>query len=130
MILTFWRMFNFSHFTRNSIEKYLPNDHRCQSLLEHGNEIDVKTSFYQHSLQELQELFGQNGLAPSGPGLLFNWHYKKRKTEPCHVDLAKKSIAFVAENFHFDLPQIDTIQASTDKIVKFLYMLHDGQKVE
>jgi len=90
----------------------------------------VKTSFYQYTLKELKELFQQNNLPASGPGLLFNWHYKKRKSEPCTADLAKKSIAYVAQNLTFDLPVIDTIQASTDKTVKFLFKLQDGQKVE
>lgn len=90
----------------------------------------VKTSFYQHTLTDLQKIFLQHKLPPAGPGLLFNWHYKKRKTESCLKDLAKKSIEFVRENFSFDLPLIDTIQESEDKTVKFLFKLHDGQKVE
>lgn len=90
----------------------------------------MKTSFYQYSLPELQELFLKNRLPASGPGLLFNWHYKKRKTEACHIDLAKKSIAFIAENLEFTLPTIDTLQESNDKTVKFLFKLQDGFKVE
>lgn len=90
----------------------------------------VKTSFYQYTLPQLKELFAQNCLPPSGPGLLFNWHYKKRKTEVCEVDLAKKSIAFIDSNLAFDLPDIHTIQESSDKTVKFLFRFSDGQKVE
>lgn len=90
----------------------------------------MKTSFYQYPLSELQELFRVHGLPATGPGLLFNWHYKKRKTEPCLTDLAKKSIAFISENMIFDLPVIHTIQASTDKTVKFLFELQDGLKIE
>jgi hypothetical protein len=67
----------------------------------------MKTSFYQHSLSDLKTLFEKNDLPPSGPGLLYNWHYKKRKAEPCLIDLAKKSIQFVADQFDFDLPEID-----------------------
>jgi 23S rRNA (adenine2503-C2)-methyltransferase len=90
----------------------------------------MKTSFYQYSLADLKALFDQNGLSPSGPGLLYNWHYKKRKTDPCVADLAKKSRQFVAERFDFNLPEIDQTQDSTDKTVKFLFKLQDGQKVE
>ena len=90
----------------------------------------VKTSFYQHSLSDLQDIFLQHKLPASGPGLLYNWHYKKRKTETCTIDLAKVSIEYVRENFTFDLPVIDTIQESDDKTVKFLFKLSDGQKVE
>jgi 23S rRNA (adenine2503-C2)-methyltransferase len=71
-----------------------------------------------------------HGLPPSGPGLLFNWHYKKRQLNPCLIDLAKKSIDFVANNLSFDLPNIDVIQESQDKTVKFLMKLHDGYKIE
>lgn len=90
----------------------------------------MKPSFYQYSLTDLQELFRANELPPSGPGLLFNWHYKKRQFNPCVVDLAKKSIDFVASNLSFVLPQLDIIQESQDKTVKFLMALHDGLKVE
>jgi len=90
----------------------------------------MKTSFYQYSLADLKALFDQNGLSPSGPGLLYNWHYKKRKTDPCVADLAKKSRQFVAEQFDFNLPEIDQTQDSADKTVKFLFKLQDGLKVE
>lgn len=89
-----------------------------------------KRSFYQFTLTELQELFDQNSLPSSGPALLFNWHYKKRMIEPCETDLAKVSRAFVAEQLDFYLPEIDLIQESADKTVKFLFKLHDNLKVE
>lgn len=90
----------------------------------------VKTSFYQHSLSDLQDIFLQHKLPASGPGLLYNWHYKKRKTESCSKDLAKVSIEYVRDHFTFELPEIHTIQESEDKTVKFLFRLSDGQKVE
>jgi 23S rRNA (adenine2503-C2)-methyltransferase len=90
----------------------------------------MKTSFYQYNLQELQALFKEHALPESGPSLLFNWHYKKRKSEACHIDLAKKSIAFLNEHMSFHLPVIDSIQNSEDKTVKFLFKLHDELKVE
>ncbi len=90
----------------------------------------MKTSFYQYPLSDLQELFKANELPPSGPGLLFNWHYKKRQFAACTVDLAKKSIEFVATHLNFDLPQVDVVQESQDKTVKFLMRLQDGLKVE
>ncbi|MBA2404828.1 MAG: 23S rRNA (adenine(2503)-C(2))-methyltransferase RlmN, partial [Bdellovibrionales bacterium] len=90
----------------------------------------MKTSFYQYTLPELQALFKGHDLPPTGPGLLFNWHYKKRKSGPCLTDLAKKSIAFIEQHMTFDLPTIDTIQESSDKTVKFLFKLQDGLKVE
>ncbi|MBL7664311.1 MAG: 23S rRNA (adenine(2503)-C(2))-methyltransferase RlmN [Bacteriovoracaceae bacterium] len=90
----------------------------------------MKTSFYQYTLLELQQLFGQHKLPPSGPSKLFNWHYKKRQTEMCQVDVAKMSLVFLRSNLTFDLPEIDTVKLSEDKTVKFLFKLHDGQKVE
>lgn len=89
-----------------------------------------KPSFYEFTLKELQELFKTNNLPPSGPSLLYNWHYKKRQTIPCEVDLAKVSRAFVSENFDFTLPEIDVVKESQDKTVKFLFKLKDGGKVE
>lgn len=91
---------------------------------------NLKTSFYQHSLADLQELFQKQDLPPSGPGLLYNWHYKKGKKDSCLTDLAKVSIEFVKNHFHFTLPSIDKVQLSEDKTVKFLFELEDGKKVE
>jgi 23S rRNA (adenine2503-C2)-methyltransferase len=89
-----------------------------------------KTSFYQFTLEELQELFKWSNLPPTGPALLFNWHYKKRMAGPCIDDLAKVSRQFVAENLDFTLPQIDLVHESQDKTVKFLFKLKDNLKVE
>lgn len=90
----------------------------------------MKTSFYQFTLNDLQTLFKTNNLPPSGPGLLFNWHYKKLQTTPCLIDLAKASIAFIQEQMDFYLPEIDTVKESEDKTVKFLFKLKDGEKIE
>jgi 23S rRNA (adenine2503-C2)-methyltransferase len=90
----------------------------------------IKRSFYQFSLNDLQELFAQNNLPPSGPSLLFNWHYKKRRSEFCTIDLAKKSQDFLLANMTFHLPAISTVHQSEDKTVKFLFQLQDGSKVE
>jgi 23S rRNA (adenine2503-C2)-methyltransferase len=90
----------------------------------------MTTSFYQYSLDELQNLFKLHNLPPSGPGLLFNWHYKKNRRTPCYLDLAKRSIDFVAEHLTFALPEIDDLHQSDDKTVKFLFKLSDGKKVE
>lgn len=87
-------------------------------------------SFYQYTFEELNELFKTHELPPTGPALMFNWHYKKRMTEPCTIDLAKVSRAFVAEHLDFTLPEIDLVHESQDKTVKFLFKLHDGLKVE
>jgi 23S rRNA (adenine2503-C2)-methyltransferase len=90
----------------------------------------MKSSFYQYSLPELQSLFELNGLPVSGAGLLFNWHYKKKRFERCEKDLAKATQSFLQETMSFELPEIDVIQESTDRTVKFLFKLNDGKKIE
>jgi 23S rRNA (adenine2503-C2)-methyltransferase len=89
-----------------------------------------KRSFYQLTLNELQNLFIEEKLPPSGPALLYNWHHKKRMVSPCVQDLARPSQEFVSRNFDFHLPKISLIQESEDKTVKFLFELNDGLKVE
>ena len=78
----------------------------------------------------LKNLFLEENLPPAGPGLLFNWHYKKRKCEACTEDLAKKSISFVEQKFNFDLPSVYQVQEAEDRTVKFLIELSDSKKVE
>lgn len=90
----------------------------------------MKTSFYQHSLAELQVLFAQARLHASGPGKLFNWHYKQRRADPCTKDLARASQEFVAQELSFELPAIQSVQVSEDRTVKFLFQLADGKTVE
>jgi 23S rRNA (adenine2503-C2)-methyltransferase len=90
----------------------------------------MSRSFYQMTLPELEALFGERGLPPSGPALMFNWHYKKRRVDPCLIDLAKESIAFVRDYFEFYLPTAEKVQESPDGTVKFLLRLADGLQVE
>lgn len=90
----------------------------------------MKTSFYQYTLAELQALFADKALPATGAGKLYNWHYKQRRSEMLQDGLAKVTQAFVADNFTFELPAIDTVQLSDDRSVKFLFKLADGKKVE
>lgn len=91
----------------------------------------MKTSFYQYTLDELQALFSAHDLHPSGPGKLFNWHYKQRRFDVLEKDLAKASREFVSRGLSFELPEIEELQTSSDdRTVKFLFKLADGKKVE
>ncbi len=99
-------------------------------MIQNGLMQSKRPSFYQFTLKELQDLFAAHSLPPSGPALLFNWHYKKRMSEACETALAKISRAFILDHLDFQLPEIDTIQESPDKTVKFLIRLHDQLKVE
>lgn len=90
----------------------------------------MRESFFNYSFDDLKNLFCENDLPLSGASLLYNWHYKKRKTEACSENLAKKTISHLAKNLSFELPQIDSVQESTDRTVKFLFKLRCGKKVE
>lgn len=90
----------------------------------------MKTSFFNYNLAELSKLFETNALPPTGPGKLFNWHYKQRQFEACTQGIAKASLEFIQSNLSFDLPEIDLVQRSEDRTVKFLFRLADGKKVE
>lgn len=88
------------------------------------------SNFYQHTLTDLRALFESKGLSPSAAGKLFTWHYKKKKFDPCVQDIAKVTREFIDQELSFELPEIDTLQESPDKTVKFLFRLQDGRKVE
>lgn len=90
----------------------------------------MKFSFYQYNFQSLAKLLADNSLSTSGASLLYNWHYKQRKTEPCTQNLALKTRNFLQTHLYFDLPEIIDVQESSDLTVKFLMQMHDGQKVE
>ncbi len=91
---------------------------------------DRNVSFYSYTLKALGELFHQHRLPESGPALLYNWHHKKKRTDPCVADLAIVSRNFVKEYFDFQLPVIQTVQESADRTVKFLFRLRDELTVE
>lgn len=90
----------------------------------------MKSSFYQFTLADLKSHLETNGLSPSAAGKLFNWHYKKNRPGPCRQDIAKATQEFLEREMSFDLPEIDTLQESPDKTVKFLFRFPDGKKVE
>lgn len=89
-----------------------------------------RPSFYELTLSQLEEVFELNKLPPSGPALLYNWHYKKKLNIPCEVDLAKVSRKFISESFDFYLPEVNSIHESQDKTVKFLFKLKDQLNIE
>ena len=90
----------------------------------------MKRSFYELTFYELVKTLKKNNLNESGAKLLFNWHYKQKRTSPCVTDLAKETRKYLLDNFDFVLPKIDQIFESSDKTVKFLFKLHDGCYVE
>jgi 23S rRNA (adenine2503-C2)-methyltransferase len=91
----------------------------------------AKSSFYQYSFQELEQLCEQNQLPVASARLVFNWFYKKNQRETCDLfHLSKAAKNFFADQFHYELPEIQTVKLSDDKTVKFLFCLKDGYTVE
>lgn len=91
----------------------------------------VKTSFYQYSHSDLIECFTKNGLNQSAANILYNWYYKRKKLYSKVIpDVAKETLAFIDDNFSFELPLISKVQEASDRTVKLLFELSDGSKVE
>lgn len=93
----------------------------------------TKKSFYQYHYHELESMLLHEGLNTSAAAILFNWHYKKKKQQECTANISKVTLEFLQKNLHFNLPQIDTVYETNDeedRTVKFLFKLHDGNKVE
>ncbi len=95
-----------------------------------GSYWDMRTSFFQYPLPELQALFQARGLSTSGCAKLFNWHYKHHNLNPLTEGIALASQDFIARYLDFTLPEIASVQASSDRTVKFLFRLQDGKTVE
>jgi 23S rRNA (adenine2503-C2)-methyltransferase len=90
----------------------------------------MKNSFYQLTFKELCSNLSTHSLSESGAKLLYNWHYKKKRIDPCTHNLALDTIALIDKQFHFQLPSIVQTQFADDKTVKFLVELTDGEKIE
>jgi 23S rRNA (adenine2503-C2)-methyltransferase len=91
----------------------------------------VKTSFYELNFSELQNIFLENQFSQKSASLLYNWYFKKNQRKNLeHQDLSKKAKDYIGEHFNFDLPEVDFIQQSADRTVKFLFKMQDGNKVE
>jgi 23S rRNA (adenine2503-C2)-methyltransferase len=88
-------------------------------------------SFYQFPFQDLRELWLAEGLTAESASLVYNWHYKKNRRDECQShNLPQKTKAFLATGLSFALPQIHTVQESSDQTVKFLFALDDGKRIE
>lgn len=91
----------------------------------------MKASFYSYSFEQLKNVCDQHQLPEQSAGLMFTWYYKKNKRELYSLqNLSKKAKNFLNSELTFELPQIETIQYSEDKTVKFLFKLADGHRVE
>lgn len=91
----------------------------------------MKISFYSLAYDQLRALLLEKGLTSRTTDLLFNWHYKKKKNEICQLHgLSQKARIFLKENMDYCLPEIETIQLSKDKTVKFLMKMQDSSRVE
>lgn len=90
----------------------------------------MNSSFYEYSLNDLQTLLEEHNLHPSAAGKLFNWHYKQKRFSPCTKDIAKSTVEFIKNHFHFNLPTVIKTQVSEDKTIKLLFELADQLTVE
>lgn len=90
----------------------------------------MKFSFYSYTYKNLIALLSSHEFPDASANVLYNWHYKMKKNIPCTGKLSKKMIEFVDKNFSFDLPQIDRLQESNDKTVKFSMKLNDNSNIE
>lgn len=90
----------------------------------------MKPSFYQYTFSELTKILLDNKLSVSGASLLYNWHYKQKRIDPCSHNLALLTQEFIRENFSFELPVIIESHESSDQTVKFLMEMNDGNRVE
>ena len=90
----------------------------------------MRKSFYDQSYGDLLQLFKEAKLKPGAASLLFNWHYKKKKSEPLVKDLSKAALDYIRNTFTFDLPEIVFESKAQDRTVKFLMALDDGARVE
>jgi len=79
---------------------------------------------------ELISFFEKEDLEISGASKLYNWYYKKKKSHPSDMKIAKSSLAKISESFDFALPEIQEVSESSDKTVKFLFKLKDKSTVE
>lgn len=90
----------------------------------------MKISFYQYTFDELTDLLLKNDLSVSGASLLYKWHLKLKRSEPCQKNLSNKTIEFATNHFDFSLPEIQLVHEAEDKTVKLLIKLKDQMTVE
>lgn len=91
----------------------------------------MQASFYQYSFEDLKQYLVGRGCKADQARLLFNWHYKKNRKIVCEIfGLSSKTKDTVYSELSFQLPEIDQVQVSEDRTVKFLFSFEDGKKVE
>lgn len=90
----------------------------------------MKKSFYQYTFKELEEWFASHELSLSGASLLYKWHLKLKKTQPCRENLALRAQELISEQMDFSLPEIAYVHEATDQTVKLLFKLADSKTIE
>lgn len=88
-------------------------------------------SFYQIPYDELCNLWRANGLTAASASMVYNWYYKKNRTDLCaEHNLPTKTKAFLNNQLSFHRPRIFNTHEAADQTVKFLFELADGLRVE
>ncbi len=85
----------------------------------------------QFSLEELRELFRQQGEPPFRGNQVYDWLWNKAATDFAVMsNLGQKTRQWLATHYAINPVQIDQQQRSADGTVKFGFRLHDGHLVE
>lgn len=88
-------------------------------------------SIYDYSKEKLTEIFLENNISKFRATQVIEWLYRKQVSsfdEMNNVD--SKTIAFLKENFTFNVLETVTVQKSSDGTQKFLFKLEDGAFIE
>lgn len=88
-------------------------------------------NFFDYTLVDLEQNFLGQGFSKFSAKQVFDWIYKKHEFNPENwSNISKKLKQYLAENFHFGLPEIIWDGLSKDGTRKFLLKLHDKQTIE
>lgn len=91
----------------------------------------MKNSFYNYTLEELQQLLVENGFSKFNAKQIFDWIYKKQNlNQECWTNVSKKLKTYLFEQMDFSLPEVVWSGLSKDGTRKFLLKLNDNQTIE
>ena len=93
--------------------------------------VSTKQSIYSFSLNELRDLFLENGLKKFAADQVYDWCYRKLCFSPDEwSNISKGARLFLKDNYAHQLPEIVWNGESVDGTIKFLFKMSDGQTVE
>lgn len=88
-------------------------------------------SIYNYNLEDFENFFLANQQKKYRAKQVFQWLYQHKVTSFDKMsNVAKDSLALLANNFCFDTLALVEKQVSDDKTIKYLFQLNDGNKIE